>query len=57
MSLEKEAKNKAESAKGAAKDIAGRVTDDRSMEAEGKAERMKGDLKQAAEKVKDAVRR
>ncbi len=57
MSLEDQAKNKAESVKGTAKEVAGRVTDDRSLEAEGAAERAKGDLKQAAEKVKDAFRR
>jgi uncharacterized protein YjbJ (UPF0337 family) len=56
-SLEDKAKNKAESATGAAKNVTGRVTDDRSLEAEGKAERGKGGLRRAAEKLKDAFRR
>jgi uncharacterized protein YjbJ (UPF0337 family) len=51
------AKNSVQSAKGAAREVAGRVTDDRSLKAKGRAQRAKGDLKQAGEKVKDAVKR
>jgi uncharacterized protein YjbJ (UPF0337 family) len=54
MSLTKKTKNAADKAKGAAKDVAGRVKDDPKLEGEGKAERAVADLKQAGEKVKDA---
>ncbi len=55
MSLEDKAKNTAETARGKAKDVIGRVTDDKDLEAEGKGQQVVGDLKQAGEKVKDAV--
>jgi uncharacterized protein YjbJ (UPF0337 family) len=55
MSLEDKAKNAVETARGKAKDVAGRVTDDPDLEAEGKADQVAGHLKQAGEKVKDAV--
>jgi uncharacterized protein YjbJ (UPF0337 family) len=45
----------AETARGKAKDVIGRVTDDKDLEAEGKGEQVLGHLKQAGEKVKDAV--
>ena len=57
MSAEDKVKNKADSVKGAAKDVAGRITDDKSLEGEGKADRAIADLKQAGEKVKDAFKR
>jgi uncharacterized protein YjbJ (UPF0337 family) len=57
MSFEDKAKNKAQSAKGSAKEAAGRAKNDRSLETEGKVERAMSDLKQAAEKVKDAIER
>ena len=57
MSFRDKARNEKESAKGAAKEVAGRVSDDRSFEAEGKVQRAKGDLKQAGEKVKGAIKR
>ncbi len=57
MSLSKKTKNAADAAKGSAKDLAGRVKDDKDLETEGKAERAVADLKQAGEKVKDAFRR
>jgi uncharacterized protein YjbJ (UPF0337 family) len=57
MSAEDKVKNAADSAKGAAKDLAGRIKDDESLEAEGKTERAVADLKQAGEKVKDAFKR
>ncbi len=57
MSAEDKVKNKADSVKGVAKDVAGRITDDTSLEGEGKADRAVADLKQAGEKVKDAFKR
>jgi len=54
MGLTDKAKNATEKLTGEAKEAAGRVSDDKSMEAEGKADQTKGDLKQAGEKVKDA---
>jgi uncharacterized protein YjbJ (UPF0337 family) len=57
MSATDKAKNKAETAKGAAKEVVGRVTNDKQLEGEGAVDRVIGDLKQAGEKVKDAVRR
>jgi len=56
MSLEDKARNVVETARGKAKDVAGRATDDPGLEAEGKADQVTGHLKQAGEKVKDAVR-
>jgi uncharacterized protein YjbJ (UPF0337 family) len=55
MALEDKAKNTAETTRGKAKDVVGRVTDDKDLEAEGKVEQVVGHLKQAGEKVKDAV--
>ena len=57
MTAEDKVKNAADSAKGAAKDLAGRIKDDKSLETEGKTDRAIADLKQAGEKVKDAVKR
>jgi uncharacterized protein YjbJ (UPF0337 family) len=57
MTAENKVKNAKDSAKGAAKDLAGRVKNDESLEAEGKADRAVADLKQAGEKVKDAFKR
>jgi uncharacterized protein YjbJ (UPF0337 family) len=56
MAIEDKARNTAETARGKAKDVAGRVTGDKDLETEGKAEQVVGHLKQAGEKVKDAVR-
>ena len=47
-------KDKAEAAKGEAKQKLGDATDNEQWQAEGKADQMKGNLKQAGEKVKDA---
>ena len=55
MALEDKAKNTAQTARGKAKDVVGRATDDKDLEAEGKVEQVVGHLKQAGEKVKDAV--
>ncbi len=57
MSLADKAKNKIESTKGEAKEFAGRVKGDRSLETEGKVDQVTGNLKQAGEKVKDAVKK
>ena len=56
MALEDKARNSADTARGKAKDVVGRVTGDKDLETEGKAEQVVGHLKQAGEKVKDAVR-
>jgi uncharacterized protein YjbJ (UPF0337 family) len=55
MGLEDKAKNTADTAKGKAKDVAGRVTGNKDLESEGKSDQAVGHLKQAGEKVKDAV--
>jgi len=47
-------KDKAQAAKGEAKQKVGDATDNQQWQAEGKADEMKGDLKQAGEKGKDA---
>jgi uncharacterized protein YjbJ (UPF0337 family) len=57
MSAQDKIKNATDSAKGAAKDVAGRLKDDKSLENEGKGDRAVADLKQAGEKVKDAFKR
>ena len=55
MALEDKARNTAETARGKAKDVAGRAKGDKDLKTEGKAEQVVGHLKQAGEKVKDAV--
>jgi uncharacterized protein YjbJ (UPF0337 family) len=49
-------KNTAQSAKGSAKEAAGRATNNRDLEAEGIVDKAAGNLKQAGEKVKDAFK-
>jgi uncharacterized protein YjbJ (UPF0337 family) len=56
MALEDKARHAAETARGKAKEVAGRAVGNEDLEDEGKAEEMVGHLKQAGEKVKDAVR-
>ena len=56
MGLEDKAHNTADTAKGKAKDVVGRVSGDKDLENEGKADQVVGHLKQAGEKVKDALR-
>jgi uncharacterized protein YjbJ (UPF0337 family) len=56
MSATDKVKNAVESAKGTAKEAAGRTTGNRDLEAEGKADHATGSLKQAGEKVKDAFK-
>jgi len=46
----------ADKAKGTVKDVAGRMTGDKTLQAEGKADKAKGDLHKAAGNVKDAAR-
>ena len=55
MGLEDKAHNPADTAKGKAKDVVGRVTGNKDLESEGKKDQVVGNLKQAGEKVKDAV--
>ncbi len=56
MAMVDKAKNVSETAKGKVEKVAGRVTNDRSLEAKGKAHETAGNLKQAGEKVKDAAK-
>ncbi len=56
MSATDKMKNAAQTAKGDAKQAAGRVTGDRDLEARGQADKTAGSLKQAGEKVKDAFK-
>jgi len=56
MGLDDKLKNKAEEAKGAAKEHLGQATDDEQMEREGKTDQAGANLKQAGEKVKDAFK-
>lgn len=42
--------------RGKAKEAAGKVTDDESLERQGKTDQVKADLKDAAESVKDAFK-
>ena len=57
MSTVDKAKNKAQEAKGHAKEAVGSATNDESLKAEGKGDKVAGNLKQAGEKVKDAFRK
>jgi uncharacterized protein YjbJ (UPF0337 family) len=56
MATVDKAKNKAQELKGHAKEAAGKVTNDKSLEAEGKKDQAAGNLKQAGEKRKYAVK-
>ncbi|HET7303487.1 MAG TPA: CsbD family protein [Segeticoccus sp.] len=56
MGLDDKMGNKAEEAKGKAKESAGDATDNEQWQAEGKGEQSSADLKQAGEKVKDAFK-
>jgi len=55
MSASDKMKNETQKAAGKAEEVAGRATDDRSLEAEGRGDQAQADLEQAAEKAKDAV--
>jgi len=50
-------KGVADKAKGAIKDVAGKVTGDKELQTEGKMDKAKGDLHKAAGDVKDAFRK
>jgi uncharacterized protein YjbJ (UPF0337 family) len=50
-------KGVADKAKGAVKDVAGKVTGDKELQSEGKLDKAKGDLHKAAGDVKDAFRK
>lgn len=50
-------KGVADKAKGAIKDVAGKVTGDKELQNEGKLDKAKGDLHNAAGDVKDAFRK
>jgi uncharacterized protein YjbJ (UPF0337 family) len=50
-------KGTAEKAKGAIKDTAGKVTDDKELQSEGKLDKAKGSAHKIAGDVKDAVRK
>ena len=56
VSLNDKAHNTAETARGKAKEVVGRATDDDGFELEGKIEQVVGHLKQAGEKVEDALK-
>jgi uncharacterized protein YjbJ (UPF0337 family) len=56
VSLNDKAHNTAETARGKAKEVVGRATDDEGFELEGKIEQVIGRLRQAGEKVKDALK-
>ncbi len=56
MSTEDKLKNEAEKVKGAAKEAAGKLTGNESLEREGELDRTKGDLKQSGENIKDAFK-
>ena len=50
-------KGAGDKAKGAIKDVGGKVTGDKKLESEGKMDKAKGDLHNAAGDVKDAFRK
>lgn len=56
MGLDDKLSNKAEDAKGKAKEAVGGATDDEELERQGKTDQAKSDLKDAAENVKDAFK-
>jgi uncharacterized protein YjbJ (UPF0337 family) len=56
VSTNDKAHNAAETARGKAKEVVGRVTNDEGLEVEGKVDQVVGHLKQAGEKVKDALK-
>ncbi|WP_228979396.1 CsbD family protein [Streptomyces sp. DH12] len=56
MTTGKKAENAAQTAKGKAKEAAGRAVGNERLEAEGRAEQVKGDAKQTGEKLKDTFK-
>jgi uncharacterized protein YjbJ (UPF0337 family) len=57
MSITRNIKHKAETARGSARRTAGRVTGNRRQQAKGRREQVKGNLKQAMAKIRSAFRR
>jgi len=55
MGLEDKIDANADKAKGKAKEVAGRITDDNSLEAKGHLDEAKGNAKEAWEKAKDTM--
>jgi uncharacterized protein YjbJ (UPF0337 family) len=55
MSTEDKAKNLVDKAAASAKEAAGKITRNESLEREGEADKAKADLKQSGEKVKDTL--
>ena len=56
MSILKKIRDKAQTAKGAAKLSTGRMTGNRTLRTKGRAEKASGDVKLATEKAKDAFK-
>ncbi len=56
MSTEDKLNNAAEKAKGIAKEAAGKVTGNESLESEGRLDQSKSDLKKSGENLKDAIK-
>ena len=56
MGADDKLENKGQDLGGKAKEAAGKLTDDESLEAEGKGDQSKADIKDAGEKVKDAFK-
>lgn len=56
MGADDKLNNTGEDLKGKAKEAAGKLRGDESMEAEGKGDQSKADVKNAGEKVKDAFK-
>ncbi|WP_327582429.1 CsbD family protein [Nonomuraea sp. NBC_00507] len=57
MARKEKARGKAEEVKGTAKERAGDLTGNESLQARGKAEKAKANLRQAKEKAKDAFKK
>jgi len=57
MGWDDKLKNKADEAKGTAKEHLGKATGDETMEREGKTDQSVSNVKQAGEKVKDAFKK
>jgi len=55
MSTEDKAKNLVDKTAASAKEAAGKITRNESLEREGQAEKAEADLKQSGEKVKDTL--
>ena len=56
MGLEDKLNNAAQDLQGKAKEAAGKVTDDESLQNEGRGDQASADAKQAGEKIKDVFK-